>query len=203
MLDFVAIRKISKPMGKKDVVETVRIFPEFKVTRSDDLMIKGASFYAVWDAEAGMWSRNPQTVCRIIDDALRKAEKEVTDFGKSAEVSYMVDFSSKKWSEFLAYCGSLPDNYHELDTKLTFANDDVMKDDYVSKRLSYSIEPGPIDAWEECGPLPACGRASPRSRARISSRSRFGPFARGQRSPWRCSGTTRWCPYSMTGISAG
>lgn len=149
MLDFVAIRKISKPMGKKDVVETVRIFPEFKVMRSGDLMIKGAAFYAVWDAEAGMWSRNPQTVCRIIDDALRKAEKEVSDFGKSAEVSYMVDFSSKKWSEFLAYCGSLPDNYHELDTKLTFANDDVMKDDYVSKRLSYSIEPGPIDAWEE------------------------------------------------------
>lgn len=149
MLDFVNIRQMEIPRGKNEDRDTVKVYPEFKVIGSTDLMIKGASFYAVWDDEAGMWSRNARTVCRIIDETLQEIEAGIWNSGKKADVSYMVDFSSKKWSEFLLYCSSLPDNYHELDTKLTFANDKVVKEDYVSKRLSYSIGSGPMDSWEE------------------------------------------------------
>ena len=149
MFDFVDIRKTTAKRGKGEEQDTVKVYPEFKVIGSEDLMIKGASFYAVWDESEGMWSRNPRTVCQVIDEELRRIEGDILGSGRKAEVSYMVDFSSKKWSEFLAYCGSLPDNYHELDTRLTFANDDVSKEDYVSKRLSYSLEPGEIDSWEE------------------------------------------------------
>ena len=149
MLDFVSIRTVEKAPTKSDPVPSVKVYPEFIVMASDDLMIKGSSFYAVWDEEEGMWSRNPRTVCRIVDAKLREDEKAIRLAGKQAEMSYMESFSSKKWSEFLLYCSSLPDNYHELDSKLTFANDEVCKTDYVSKRLPYSIEPGSIDSWEE------------------------------------------------------
>lgn len=149
MLDFVTIRTVEKAPTKNDPVPVVKVYPEFIVKASEDLMIKGASFYAVWDEEAGMWSRNPRTVCRIVDAKLREEEKAIRMAGKEADISYMESFSSKKWSEFLLYCGSLPDNYHELDSKLTFANDDISKKDYVSKRLPYSIEAGPIESWEE------------------------------------------------------
>ena len=149
MFDFVTIKIVEKPPGKKDSAPVVKIYPEFNVIGSEDLMTKGASFYAVWDENAGMWSRNPRTVCQVVDSAMREMAMLASKDGKIPEVSYMASFSSKKWSEFLAYCGSLPDNYHELDTKLTFLDDEVGKGDYVSKRLPYSIGPGSMDAWDE------------------------------------------------------
>ena len=68
---------------------------------------------------------------------------------ETIEVSYLKDFSSNKWAEFLKYCSSLSDNYHELDTRLTFDGEEVAKEDYVSKRLSYSMAAGSVDSWEE------------------------------------------------------
>lgn len=149
MFDFVRIRESSKPMGKNDYIETVRISPEFTVMDSKDLMIKGGSFYAVWDETTSLWSKNPQTVCRAVDDELSMRAEMARTSGKEAEVLYMGNFSSKKWSEFLSYCSSLPDNYHELDSRLTFEGDTVGKDDYVSKRLPYSLAPGSTDSWDE------------------------------------------------------
>ena len=32
------------------------IFPDFTVGRSKDLMVRGRSFYAIWDEARGMWS---------------------------------------------------------------------------------------------------------------------------------------------------
>lgn len=153
MLDFVRIKTSTKSVAHRsgDIETTLRIFPEFVVGPSDDLMVKGSSFYAVWDQDAGLWSRNPVTVCRIIDDELRRKADEFARTMPAAdiEVSYLNQFSSKKWVEFLNYCGSLADNYHELDSKLTFADQDVAKEDYVSKKLLYSMKAGSIDAYDE------------------------------------------------------
>ncbi len=49
-----------------------------------------------------------------------------------------------------AYCQrQCRDNYHVLDESLTFANENVKKSDYVSKRVPYSLEPGSYDAWDK------------------------------------------------------
>ncbi|MBR3320600.1 MAG: hypothetical protein IKG04_01450, partial [Exiguobacterium sp.] len=129
----------------------VKIVPEYYVMPSEDLMIKGGAFYAVWDEEAGLWSKDPKTVCTIIDGALRRVATDRSNFEghETIEVSYLKDFSSNKWAEFLKYCSSLSDNYHELDTRLTFDGEEVAKEDYVSKRLSYSMAAGSVDSWEE------------------------------------------------------
>lgn len=127
---------------------TITIYPEFIVGPSEDLMIRGSAFYAVWDESTGFWSPNPSRVVDIVDTAMREKADEYPD-GVKLEIKYLRDFSSKKWTEFQAYCGSLPDNYHELDSDLTFANQDVVKEDYVSKKLPYPLKPGPMDAYEE------------------------------------------------------
>src|SRR5206468_12797168 len=41
------------------------------------------------------------------------------------------------------------DNYHTLDEKLTFANQVVKREDYVSRKLPYALEKGDISAWDE------------------------------------------------------
>ena len=35
---------------------TTELYPGFVVGRSTDLMVRGGSFYAVWDEKAGLWS---------------------------------------------------------------------------------------------------------------------------------------------------
>ncbi len=153
MLDFVRIKTSTKSIAHRsgDVETTLRIFPEFVVGPSDDLMVKGSAFYAVWDESVGLWSRNPVTVCRIVDEALAEKAGELSQKMPEADldVAYLNQFSSKKWVEFLNYCGSLADNYHELDSKLTFADQDVVKDDHVSKKLAYSMKAGSIEAYDE------------------------------------------------------
>ena len=145
MLDFVKIRTSTKTVRKESITT---IFPEFIVGPSEDLMIRGSSFYAVWDEDSGFWCSDPSRVVEIIDaDLFAKAQQYPEDV--ALDVRYLKDFSSKKWTEFQAYCNSLPDNYHELDSTLTFSNQEVTKLDYVSKKLPYPLKPGSFDAYEE------------------------------------------------------
>jgi len=44
---------------------------------------------------------------------------------------------------------NVSDNSHPLDEKLVFANTEVKKNDYASRRLPYSLEQGTTDAWDE------------------------------------------------------
>jgi len=152
MFDFVRIKSSTKlPSGKDGGRASVKIYPEFIVEDSDDLMIRGGSFYAVWDEDEKTWSRSPMYVCNKVDGMLTDKLREMSETMPNADydVSYLSRFSSKKWVEFLNFCSSMPDNYHELDTKLTFFDDETCKEDYSSKRLSYSPKIGKIDAYEE------------------------------------------------------
>lgn len=150
MLDFFST-KVTQASGKakKDQENPgLIVYPEFLVQPSEDLMIKGKKFYAVWDEKAGMWSRDIETVRRLVDEALRAKRTQYPE-DVPVTVKYLRDYSSKKWEEFLSYVGSLPDNWKPLDSQITFADTKVSKKDYVSRRLSYSMTPGPMDAYEE------------------------------------------------------
>ena len=62
MLDFV---RISIRSGKKGIIE---IYPKFVIKNpSEDLMIRGGDFYAIWNEELGIWSTNEQDVIDTVD----------------------------------------------------------------------------------------------------------------------------------------
>lgn len=138
--------KITERSPKKGSYE---IFPSFRVTRSKDLMVRGKSFYAIWDEERGLWSTDEYDVQRLVD-------KELYDFAKAIEnrtggkphVKYMSDFTSNSWTQFRAYMNNLSDNAVQLDNNLTFLNTSVTRQDYVSKRVPYPLAEGPTDAWD-------------------------------------------------------
>lgn len=143
-MDFFQIKERST---KKGVLE---IYPDFRVCRSKDLMIRGRSFYAIWDEEKQMWSTDEYDVQRLVDKELleykKKVETRTTDHIK---LKLMSDFSSGVWKDFRNYVQNLSDNAHQLDENLTFSNTKVKKTDYVSKRLPYPLEEGSIDAYDE------------------------------------------------------
>ena len=143
-MDFYVIKEKSTKRGIRE------IFPDFRVGRSKDLMVRGQRFYAIWDEEAGLWSTDEYDVQRLVDQDLYAYKKHLQrNTEDEVVVKTLSDFSSGMWEAFKKYVKSMSDNSHQLDEKLTFANDQVKKKDYVSKRLSYPLEKGECNAYEE------------------------------------------------------
>lgn len=127
----------------------IEVFPDFTVGRSKDLMVRGRSFYAIWDEEAGLWSTDEYDVQRIVDADLSQFAEKLKKDGHTVIVKYLRSFSSNTWSQFQNFLSKVSDNSHQLDQSLTFLNTDVKKSDYVSRRLPYAIAPGDHEAWDE------------------------------------------------------
>jgi len=146
MLDFL---KIATRSPKRGLLE---IYPKFIIKKSDDLMVRGGDFYAIWDEERGMWSTEEDTVRLLIDRELDKyAEENRAKFLEfSIKVLYMWDSDSGSMDRFHKYCQKqMRDNFHMLDEKIIFSNDPINKGDYASKRLSYPLEDGSIEAYNK------------------------------------------------------
>ncbi len=142
-MDFIKIRL-------RETKEAFELYPDFQVGPSEDLMVRGGAFYAVWDEERGMWSQNERDVARLVDEALEN-ERVVRHAKSGADIMVrsMGSYSSKSWKTFKSFIKDYPGDYQPLDSQVTFANTEVKKSDYVSKRLPYALEEGPIEAWEE------------------------------------------------------
>lgn len=125
------------------------LYPDFQVGRTTDLMVRAKSFYAIWDQEKGLWSTDEYDVARLVDEDLLRYAKAAEAEGKYYDVMRMQNYSSNVWPTFRRFMQNISDNSHPLDENLTFANQEVNKNDYVSKRLPYALETGTTDAWDE------------------------------------------------------
>jgi Family of unknown function (DUF5906) len=142
-VDFYTIVTSEKKDG------TLQIRPDWKVGRSSDLMTRGGSFYAIWDEENGLWSKDIYDVQRLVDeDLMRYAEEQKEKTGMIYSVSRLEVNSTKLWDEFQRFIRNSGNNSHNLDEKLIFADTKVKKEDYASRKLSYSLSDGSHDAWD-------------------------------------------------------
>ncbi len=142
-MDFYTIITVEKKDG------TLQIRPDWKIGRSDDLMTRGGSFYAIWDEEKGLWSKDIYDVARLVDaDLVRHAEAEEARTGIVYRVARMSVDSTKLWDGFQRFLRNSGNNSHALDETLIFANTKVGKKDYASRTLSYSLYDGSHDAWD-------------------------------------------------------
>ena len=146
MLDFLIISTRTTKRGDVEIYPKFRLYP-----RSQDLMIRGGDFYAVWIEELGLWSTDEQDALRMIDRELDKYEQENREkFGGGARVLHMWDSESGMVDSWHRYCQKqMRDSFHMLDEKLIFSNTETNKKDYASKRLNYPLEPGKITAWNK------------------------------------------------------
>jgi hypothetical protein len=143
-MDFYQIRVHETKEGQ------LELYPDFIVGRSEDLMVQGKTFYAIWDDAKGLWSRDEYDVQRLVDEDLRQeAQRLSQETGQKYLIRSMRSFGSNSWTQFRKFMAHVSDSSHPLDTKLVFANSEVKKSDYSSKRLPYALEEGPTPAWEE------------------------------------------------------
>jgi energy-coupling factor transporter ATP-binding protein EcfA2 len=144
-MDFYQI--LSKETKDKSGIE---LYPDFIIGRSQDLMVQGRAFYAIWDEEKGFWSRDEYDVQRLVDEHLEaEADRLRKETGINYTIRSMRSFNSHAWSQFRKYLANISDNNHPLDSKVLFSNSEVKKTDYASKTLNYPLEGGDISAWDE------------------------------------------------------
>lgn len=146
-MDFYQIL-VREPKSKDD--PRMELYPDFIVGRSEDLMVQGGKFYAIWDAEKNLWSRDEYDVQRLVDEDLRQAADRMhKETGQHYTVKYMRSFNTNAWAQFRKFMAHISDNSKPLDNKLVFANTEVTKKDHASKRLPYAMSEGDISAWDE------------------------------------------------------
>lgn len=145
MIDFLVIA--TRP-GKGGIIE---IYPKFIIKKSNDLMIRGGDFYAIWIESRGLWSTDEQDAIHLIDYELDKfAEENRQKFNSNIHVLHLWDAESGMIDAWHKYCQKqMRDNFNMLDEKLIFSNSETNKKDYASKRLSYPLEAGEIQAWDK------------------------------------------------------
>lgn len=144
-MDFYRIVK-TEP-DKKGVTA---VFPDFTPNGFSDLMIRGGSFYAVWDEKNQTWSTNEYDVPRLVDDELRAYVETLPppEAGRY-KIKLMDSFKSQIWLTFKQFIRSVSDRYTPLDRKLVFLGEKTRKEDHVTKSLPYKLESKPTPAWDE------------------------------------------------------
>ncbi len=128
-------------------------------TDGKDLMMKGGQFYAVLNKETGMWSTDEMDALRNVDRVLYSYADKISaedDYGtrrnKDGDEVVVQTISNSLTKELINYRtweNKLPPNFNyvQLDSDLTFIDEEVKPEDYRSKRLGYKVEEGPIDAY--------------------------------------------------------
>lgn len=146
MVDFLII-------STKQTKNGVEIFPKFRLyPKSQDLMIRGGDFYAIWRDDIGLWSTNEDDALAIIDSELSKAADEYAQKHPDIRVVplYTWDSSSGSIDAWHKYCQKQKrDSFEMLDETLVFSNSETNKKDYASKKLPYPLESGSITAYDK------------------------------------------------------
>ena len=145
MIDFLIISTRRTKNG-------VEVYPRFRLyPKSQDLMIRGGDFYAVWIEERGLWSTDEHDALRLIDkelDLYAETLKEKSD--DRIIVLHMWDSQSGMIDSWHKYCQKqMRDSFNMLDEKLIFSNTETNKLDYASKRLPYPLEKGDHSSFDK------------------------------------------------------
>lgn len=149
-MDFFYISKKVTVKNKKTYVD---ILPKFIVAETEDVMIRGGDFYAVWLESRGLWSTNEYDLFREIDKEIDTYAAEHDEEFAGAIVSklYMRDSDSGSVDRWHKYCKRqmAQDHYKPLDECIVFSDQKPEKTLYASKRLDYSLVGGDISAWDK------------------------------------------------------
>ena len=113
-------------------------------------MIKGGDFYAIYDADKGLWKRNQNDVVRLIDRETKKyvAEHKNEDVAHKAQLMKEADSGIiDKWKKYVQR--QMSDTFHPLDNKIIFSNTTIKREDYATHVLNYPLEEGSYAAFDE------------------------------------------------------
>lgn len=115
----------------------IEVYPSFKI-KAGDIVAKGNDFYAVYDEETKLWSRDEETVINQVDSAIRTYIQE----NPRVNGAFMNNSESGSWAAYRKYIQSKPCSNAQFDSRLIFDNENIERNDYATRKLSYTPKKG-------------------------------------------------------------
>jgi energy-coupling factor transporter ATP-binding protein EcfA2 len=125
---------------------TREFYPALLALESQDLVIRGGQFQAIWDEDTGLYSRQLSLLPDIID---RTFIKMVGGEVRSGDIVKKVrNFDNQLFNKLLSLIRNIGDMGPELDQHLVFADQTPTKSDAATFRMPYSLTDSETPAWD-------------------------------------------------------
>lgn len=140
-MDFIRVGMKENKDGTRE------FFPALLALESQDLVIRGGQFQAIWDEDTSLYSRNMSHVPGIVDRAFWKMVQP--DVREGDVVKKMKNFDNQLFTRFLALVRNIGDMGPELDQRLVFADQHPTKKDAATFQMPYSLVDAPTPTWDK------------------------------------------------------
>ena len=140
-MDFIRVGVKEQKDGTRE------FFPALLALESQDLVIRGGQFVAIWDEDTSLYSQNLSHVPDIVDRAFWKMVGE--DVREGDVVKKMRNFDNQLYNKLLSLIRAIGDMGPELDQKLVFADQQPTKSDAATFKMPYSLSDTPCPAWDK------------------------------------------------------
>jgi energy-coupling factor transporter ATP-binding protein EcfA2 len=140
-MDFIRVAHKENKDGTRE------FYPSLQAIESSDLVIRGGQFVAIWDEDAGLYSRRQSHVPDIIDRWFLRQVSERLRPGDT--VKKMRVFDNQLYSRFLSLIRSVGDMGPELDQRIVFADETPIKAHAASFKMPYSLSGAACPTWNE------------------------------------------------------
>ena len=140
-MDFIRVAYKENKDGTRE------FYPALLAIESQDLVIRGGQFAALWDEDQQLYNRRMSHAPNIIDRAFAKMIEGHTREGDV--VKKVRNFDNQLFNKFLSLCRNIGDMGPELDQRLVFADQTPTKADAATFKLPYSLSDAPHPAWDE------------------------------------------------------
>lgn len=146
-MDFYEIVTSTNRRTKK-----VTVKPSFSTIQVKDLVCQGGEFAAYWDGKE--WIDDLGILMAQVDKEVWEAkEKADADPNKPSDFEVVAltfnNYDSNVLSTFKKYCKDITQSTIEFNTEIKFANEEIKREDYSTRQLSYAPTDGEHPAFDE------------------------------------------------------
>ncbi len=123
---------------------SIVLTPSFKL-KARDIVTKGTGFYAVYNPENKLWSRDEEDVITQVDNEMY----EYLKVNSHVTPCFMNDSESQSWLHYKKYIQSKPQSSIQFDSKLLFSDHELKREDYATRTLSYFPKQGNTESFNK------------------------------------------------------
>lgn len=132
---------------KEDKEGSRSFYPALLAIESQDLVVRGGQFAAIWDDSTGLYNRRISQAPAIIDRWFAKQVGEQLRPGDT--IKKVREFDNQIFSRLMGLIRNIGDMGPELDLELVFADQTPTKEKAATFKMAYSLSDAPRPAWDE------------------------------------------------------
>lgn len=140
-MDFIRVAYKENKEGTRE------FYPSLQALESQDLVIRGGQFVAIWDEDKGLYNTRLSHMPDVIDRSFAKMVGERLRPGD--QIKKVRVFDNQIYSRLMGLIRNIGDMGPDLDQRIVFANETPKKEHAASFRMPYSLSQAPCPVWDE------------------------------------------------------